>query len=88
MELSDLRRMSPLWLKYSEDVRADPDVRLSDPSCALAAVIIHCFAPNSTSAHLHQCMSISLSQLDSFRQSVSRPISMSKLSHGKLSAGW
>ena len=27
MELSDLRRMSPLWLKYSEDVRADPDVR-------------------------------------------------------------
>ena len=28
MELSDLRKMSPLWLKYSEDVRFDPDVRL------------------------------------------------------------
>ena len=27
MEKSDLKRMSPLWLKYSEDVRADPDVR-------------------------------------------------------------
>ena len=31
MEKSDLKRMSPLWLKYSEDVRADPDVRHQFP---------------------------------------------------------
>lgn len=23
----DLKRLSPLWLKYTEDVRADPEVR-------------------------------------------------------------
>ena len=27
MHKEDLRRMAPLWLKYSEDVRFDPDVR-------------------------------------------------------------
>jgi hypothetical protein len=28
MHKEDLKRMAPLWLKYSEDVRFDPDVSL------------------------------------------------------------
>lgn len=28
MNANDLRRMAPLWLKYTEDVRFDPDVSL------------------------------------------------------------
>lgn len=27
MNVADLRRVAPLWLKYTEDVRFDPDVR-------------------------------------------------------------
>jgi hypothetical protein len=27
MHREDLRRVAPLWLKYTEDVRFDPDVR-------------------------------------------------------------
>ena len=29
MHVDDLRRVAPLWLKYTEDVRFDPDVRQS-----------------------------------------------------------
>jgi len=29
MNTDDLRRVAPLWLKYTEDVRADPDVSFS-----------------------------------------------------------
>jgi hypothetical protein len=40
MELSDLRKMSPLWLKYSEDVRFDPDVRLRAAICRARALTL------------------------------------------------
>jgi hypothetical protein len=30
MHKTDLKRMAPLWLKYSEDVRFDPDVSVAD----------------------------------------------------------
>lgn len=29
----DLKAMSHLWLKYTEDVRADPEVRQEGPGC-------------------------------------------------------
>lgn len=44
MEKTDLQRMSPLWLKYSEDVRGDPDVRSWSPS----ALIPHAFFPETS----------------------------------------
>ena len=42
MHQKDLRRMSPLWLKYSEDVRYDPDVRPHRGSglCSFAGVCL------------------------------------------------
>jgi hypothetical protein len=41
---SDLRRMAPLWLKFSEDVRADPDV--SDASIRAACLLGLCSKPS------------------------------------------
>ena len=35
MHTEDLRRVAPLWLKYTEDVRADPDVSCSFLHCAI-----------------------------------------------------
>ncbi len=29
MRTEDLRRVLPLWIKYTEDVRADPDVSVA-----------------------------------------------------------
>ena len=33
MATPDLKRVAPLWLKYSEDVRLDPEVRLDPYAC-------------------------------------------------------
>lgn len=45
MHQQDLRRMAPLWLKYSEDVRFDPDVCAPPP-------------PSLTHSHTHTHPSI------------------------------
>lgn len=43
MNTEDLRRMAPLWLTYTEDVRADPDVSrrlpLLVPACRPLAAL-------------------------------------------------
>lgn len=43
MHKTDLKRMAPLWLKYSEDVRFDPDVSVADlpfVGCTLQSIML------------------------------------------------
>lgn len=40
MHKTDLKRMAPLWLKYSEDVRFDPDVGRALP-CVCTVLAVH-----------------------------------------------
>lgn len=48
MHKEDLKRMAPLWLKYSEDVRFDPDVRLHS-FCSIQSGIMAMHAVSAAS---------------------------------------